>query len=493
MTVQTKEATLISRENGLVLDELIVPAEATVRDVLNRINENGRGIVFAVDGGGRFVGLVTDGDIRRALLKGARMESPAGEWLNRNSVTAAQGTPLEMILRLLDERVRCIPILDADHRPVDFAALDQNYHLPVAEPSLTGRELEYVTDCIATNWISSRGKYVDRFESEFAALCDARFAISTSNGTTALHLALAALGVGPGDEVIVPDLTFIATANAVTFCGAKAVLVDIDPWTWTMSPAAVEAAVTPRTRGLIPVHLYGHPADMGALGAIAERHGLFLLEDCAEALGARYRGRIVGAIGTAGCFSFYGNKTLTTGEGGMVVTNDAEIAQRARLLRDHGMSPERRYVHPVVGFNYRLTNLQAAVGVAQLERIDEIFARKRRLDATYRRSLSRVPGLALPPRADWAEPVCWLFSLLLEQTFPLSRDTLLAALEQRQIGCRPLFHPLHMQPPYLDHRPFPVAEDVARRGLSLPSAVTLPDRSIEHVCAVIAELAGRGA
>jgi len=461
--------------------------------VLNRINENGRGIAFAVDSEGRFVGLATDGDIRRALLKGARMESGVGEWLNRDCVTALRGTAVERILALLDERVRCVPILDEDGRPVDFAALDQNYHLPVAEPSLTGRELEYVTDCIATNWISSRGKYVDRFESDFAKLCGARFAISTSNGTTALHLGLAALGIGPGDEVIVPDLTFIATANAVTYCGAKPVLVDVDPSTWTISAAAVEAAVTPRTRGVIPVHLYGHPADMSAINTIAGQHGLFVLEDCAESLGARYRGRTVGTIGTAGCFSFYGNKTLTTGEGGMVVTNDEELARRARLLRDHGMAPERRYVHPVVGFNYRLTNLQAAIGVAQLERIDEIFASKKRIDASYRRFLAGLPGIELPPQADWAQPVCWLFSMLVKDGSGPSRDKMLGALEERQIGCRPLFHPLHLQPPYRESRSFPVSEDLARRGLSLPSAVTLPDRSIEHVCAVITELVGRGA
>jgi len=472
---------------------LIVPAGATIRDVLDRIDGNGRGIVFAVDARRRLVGLATDGDMRRALLKGARMGSNAADWVNRECVTARRGMTADQIVGLMDERVRCIPILDEEGCPVDFAVLDQNYRLPVAEPSLTGRELEYVTDCIATNWISSKGKYVDRFESEFAKLCGTRFAVSTSNGTTALHLALVGLGVGPGDEVIVPDLTFIATANAVTYCGAKPVLVDVDPSTWTISSEAVAAAVTGRTRGVIPVHLYGHPAEMDALSVIAERRGLFLLEDCAESLGARYRGRIVGGIGTAGCFSFYGNKTLTTGEGGMVVTNDEALARRFRMLRDHGMSPDRRYVHPLVGFNYRLTNLQAAVGVAQLERIVEIFAHKRRLDATYRKALARIEGITLPPQAAWAEPVCWLFSALVQDAFGRSRDQLLEALEARQIGCRPLFHPLHRQPPYLQSGSFPASDELAARGLSLPSAVTLADRAIENVCAVIAEMAARGA
>lgn len=473
------------------LAELIVPEHASIRDVLDRINQNGRGLAFVVGRDGRFQGLATDGDVRRALLGGARMDDGVGRCLNRACVTVPQGTPVDQILRLMDARVHCVPVLDGDGRVVDFAAFEQVYRLPVAEPSLLGRELEYVTDCIATNWISSKGKYVDRFEADFARLAGTRFALSTSNGTTALHLALASLGVGPGDEVIVPDLTFIATANAVTYCGAKAVLVDVDPETWTIDPAALRAAVTPRTRGVVPVHLYGHPADMDAVAEVAKAAGLFVLEDCAEALGARYRGRPVGALGTAGCFSFYGNKTLTTGEGGMFVTNDEALHRKARMLRDHGMALERRYFHPLVGFNYRLTNLQAAVGVAQLERIEEIFARKERIDALYREHLDGIAGLRMPPRAAWAEPVCWLFSVLVDEPFGLARDAVIERLEARQIGCRPLFHPLHEQPPYREAGRFPESERLARRGLSLPSAVTLPDRAVEFVCKVIRELSGK--
>lgn len=490
MTADPTKALASLLHGGEGLGELLAGPGSTVRDVLGHINESGRGVVFAVDADGRFAGLMTDGDVRRALLQGARMDDGIERWLNRDCVTASLGTPTEQILRLMDERVRCVPILDAERRPVDFAALEHVYRVPIAEPSLLGRELEYVTDCIATNWISSRGKYVDRFEAEFARLCGTRFAISTSSGTTALHLALVALGVGAGDEVIVPDLTFIATANAVSYCGARPVLVDVDADSWTLSPAAVEAAITPRTRGIIPVHLYGHPAEMDALAAIASRHALFVLEDCAESLGARYRGRTVGSLGTLACFSFYGNKTLTTGEGGMLVTDDETLHRRARMLRDHGMSAERRYFHPEIGFNYRLTNLQAAIGVAQLERIDEIFARKAEIDAAYRRELGIVRGIRLPPCADWAEPVCWLFSVLVEEGFALSRDRLMEELEARQLGCRPLFHPLHEQPPYRQEGEFPVSRALAQRGLSLPSAVTLPRRAVQHVCRVIAELGG---
>lgn len=457
-----------------------------MREVLERIDGGGHGLAFVVDGEGRLEGLFTDGDARRALLRGARLEDSVGAWLNRSCVTARRGATREELLKLMNYRVRYVPILDAEGRPVEYAAFEQLCRIPVAEPDLAGREMEYVAECIASNWISSQGKYVERFERDFAAFCGVPYALATSSGTTALHLALATLRVGPGDEVIVPDLTFIAPANAVTYCGARVVLVDVDPVTWTIAPAAVEAALTPRTKGIIAVHLYGHPAEMDALRATTDRRGLFLLEDCAEALGARYRSRIVGSLGEMACFSFYGNKTLTTGEGGMLVTRDEALYQRARVLRDHGMAPERRYYHPEVGFNYRLTNLQAAVGVAQLERAQAIFGRKADIDRRYRERLAGVPGLTLPPRAPWAEPVCWLFTILVEQGPQRgTRDGLLQRLQSKQIGCREVFHPLHAQPPYLRPELFPVSERLSRAGLSLPSAITLEDSVVDYVCDAI--------
>jgi perosamine synthetase len=468
------------------LETLLIDDGASIRDVLRTIDANGRGLALVVDADRSLRGIITDGDARRGLLRGLSLEEGAGACLNREFVAAPEGASREELLKLMDYRIRCVPILDSRRRPVDFVALEQIYQVPVAEPQLAGRELEYVTECITTNWISSQGKYVDRFEREFAVFVGTRYALATSSGTTALHLALAALGLGPGDEVIVPDLTFIATANAVAYCGATAVLADVDPVTWTLSPSAVESVVTERTKGILPVHLYGHPADMAPLRGIAERHGLFLLEDCAEALGARYRGEMVGQIGEAGCFSFYGNKTLTTGEGGMVVTNDEVLYRRAKVLRDHGMSPDRRYWHPLVGFNYRLTNLQAAVGVAQLERIDTILALKANIDRQYRTHLSGIPGLVMPAAESWADPVCWLFSMRVDsRAGGLTRDELLGLMQRQQIGCRPVFYPLHEQPPYFQAQSFPASEEIARSGISLPSAVTLTDRAVEYVSRTI--------
>jgi perosamine synthetase len=362
--------------------------------------------------------------------------------------------------------------------------------IPVYEPDLSGNELRYVTDCVQTSWISSIGEYVGRFEQGFARFCGASHGIATSNGTTALHLALVALGIGAGDEVIVPALTFIATANAVTYTGARPVLVDSEAQTWNLDPARLAESVTPRTKAIIPVHLYGHPVDMDPLLEIARRYGLYVIEDAAEAHGAEYRGRRVGPLGDIGCFSFYGNKIITTGEGGMLVTNDAQLAERAMMLRDHAMSPQRRYWHFEVGYNYRLTNLQAAIGVAQMERINELIAIKRHNAHYYNTLLREVRGITLPPEAPWAKNVYWMYSILVEDSFGVGRDELAAHLKERGIDSRPFFHPLHTMPPYQQDISLPVAESLARKGLNLPSSALLQEKDIERIVGTIKELAG---
>jgi perosamine synthetase len=313
-----------------------------------------------------------------------------------------------------------------------------------------------------------------------------RYAIATSSGTTALHLALLALDIGPGDEVIVPTFSFIATANAVTYTGAKAVFVDSDLETWNINPNLIEEHITDRTKAIVPVHLYGHPADMDSILDIAQRHNLAVIEDAAEAHGARYKGRSVGGIGDLGAFSFYGNKIITTGEGGMVVTNRSDLADKMRILRDHGMSKDRKYWHPVLGYNYRMTNLQAALGVAQMEKIEGILAAKAKIAAAYTQGLSDIPGVQLPPNAEWAESVCWLFSILIDsQTFGISRDMLMKALKEGNIDTRPLFPPMHLQPIYNTGKYLPTAESLSDRGLSLPSSVNLLTEDIERTIETI--------
>ena len=361
--------------------------------------------------------------------------------------------------------------------------------IPVAAPVLGDAELANVVEAVRSGWISSLGAFIARFETEFAAFCDARHAVAVANGTAAMHLALAAAGVGPGDEVLVPTLTFVATANAVRYTGATPVFVDAEPATWQMDPQELEARVTPRARAIVPVHLYGHPCDMDAIRAVAKRHGLIVVEDAAEAHGARCRGRRVGALGEVGCFSFYGNKIITTGEGGMCVTNDPALLDRLRLLRDHGMDPKRSYWHELVGFNYRMTNLQAAIGVAQMTRIDGFIAKKRELAGWYAESLAPLADagrLTLHPEAAWAESVFWMYSVLLADV-RASVDEVRARLLDRGVDSRPFFHPAHTLPPYASGERRPVAEALAARGINLPSGVGLTRDDVARVAAALAE------
>lgn len=361
--------------------------------------------------------------------------------------------------------------------------------IPVAEPVLGEEELANVVEAVRSGWISSLGSFIGQFEREFSAFCGARHGIAVANGTAAMHLALLGAGVGPGDEVLVPSLTFVATANAVRYCGAVPIFVDSERATWQMDPAALEARLTERTRAILPVHLYGHPCDMDPILELARRRGLVVVEDAAEAHGAEYRGRRVGALGAAGCFSFYGNKIITTGEGGMCVTNDAALAERLRLLRDHGMDPKRHYWHEIVGYNYRMTNLQAAVGVAQMKKIARFIDKKRQIAGWYAESLAplaRRGRIRLHPEAPWARSVYWMYSVLLEDS-RLSLDEVRSRLSDRGVDSRPFFHPVHTLPPYTRGERLPVAEDLAARGLNLPSGVGLERTQVERVAQALAQ------
>ncbi len=358
--------------------------------------------------------------------------------------------------------------------------------IPVAEPKLGGNELKYVTDCISSGWISSIGKYIKKFEEEFSNFSDTKYGIATSSGTTALHLALATFGIGKSDEVIIPTLSFIATANCVTYTGAKPIFVDSEPRTWNMDPDKIKEKITDKTKAIVPVHLYGHPVDMDPIMDLAKEHSLVVIEDAAEAHGAEYRKRKVGGIGHVGCFSFYGNKIITTGEGGMITTNDEEFMNKAMMLRDHAMSKEKRYWHPFMGYNYRMTNMQAAVGLAQVEKIEEYIEIKRKNAKKYNEKLGGISSITLPPEMEWAKNVYWLYSILVDN---IPREDFTTRLRENEIDTRPFFYPMHTQPPYADYSDgnLEVAEDIAKRGVSLPSATTLKDDEIDYICKIIAE------
>lgn len=358
--------------------------------------------------------------------------------------------------------------------------------VPLSFPSIGAKETEYVMDCMQSTWISSAGKYLDRFEAEFAKLTGTKHAIACSNGTVAIHLALLALGVKPGDEVLVPTLTFIACANSVAYCGAKPVLVDIDPDIWAIDARKIEELITPRTRGVIAVHLRGHPADMNALRAIAKRHNLFIVEDAAQAHTAQVDGRPAGSLGDIATFSFFGNKMVTTGEGGMITTNNDQYADTMRLLKNQGMTKERRYWHPVVGYNYRLTNLQAAIGLAQVEKIQDLHARHQQVAAWYQEELKGVPGLKWQQTKPWARHAWWQFVVVMDEAFAPDRDAVLAKLQSAGIDARRLYYPTHLMPPYeadARGRSFPVADHHAARGICLPTWAGLPHDDVQYVCA----------
>jgi len=366
--------------------------------------------------------------------------------------------------------------------------------IPQNLPALDGNERRYVLDCLDTNWISSMGKYIPAFEEAFASYCGASYGVACSSGTAALHLVLVALGIGFGDEVIVPDFTLVADANMVILAGARPVFVDVDSETFCLDPGLVEEKITPKTKAILAVHMYGHPCDMDALKRLAAEHELKLIIDAAQAHGSEYRGSRANCLGDVACFSFYATKTLTTGEGGMVVTDDPDLAERCRLLRNQGFEGGgRRYWHRVVAFNYRMTNLQAAIGLAQTERAGEKFAAKRRNAEIYRELLAEVPGIRLPREREWARSTFWNYTVLVEPEFGLSRDQVMEEMSRRGVETRTAFCSLHRQPAYQGEDPrlpdtrgeYPVSDLVSERGLCLPSGVGLSRRDLETVVEVL--------
>ncbi len=361
-----------------------------------------------------------------------------------------------------------------------------DHFIPISKPAIGPKERQLVLDALDSGWVSSIGKYIDQFEAGFARYCGTKYALAVSNGTTGLHLALEALGLKAGDEVIVPDLTFVATANAVAYTGATPVLADIEPDTLCLDPSSVKALISARTKAMIPVHLYGHPADMDALREIADAHGLAIVEDAAEAHGAEYRGRRAGSLGNCAVFSFYGNKIITTGEGGMLTTSDEQLYQRAKRLRDHAMSAERRYFHEERGFNYRITNLQAALGVAQLERIDEFLERRAEIMSWYASEIACDKAVRLNEVKNWAKSAFWMVCLEVDWFDEARRDSFMRKLKAQGIDSRPYFCTMSSLPMYRQN-PLPVAARKARVGLNLPSYYELTRSDVLRIGAAVNE------
>ncbi|MFH1789413.1 MAG: DegT/DnrJ/EryC1/StrS family aminotransferase [Candidatus Altiarchaeota archaeon] len=367
--------------------------------------------------------------------------------------------------------------------------------IPVNEPLFCGNEKKYLIECIDTGWISSEGPFVKKFEDEFAHYVGCEHGVAVCNGTAALEVSLAAAGVTRDDEVIMPSFTIISCALAALRVGATPVLVDVESETYNMDVSQVEGKITEKTKAVMPVHMYGHPVNMDPLLKVARNHGLKVVEDAAEVHGAEYKGKRCGGIGDVGSFSFYANKIVTTGEGGMVVTNDCEAAERARSYRNLAHNPEKRFLHKELGYNFRMTNLQAAVGLAQLECIDKFIEMKRKNAAEYTKRLSRIDGLKLPVEKKWAKNVYWMYTVELDEKLGVTAEEMMNLLKEKGVGTRSFFIGLHQQPclrdlGLFDGESYPVTEHISRYGFYLPSGLALTDKQVNTVCESVEEVIG---
>ena len=358
--------------------------------------------------------------------------------------------------------------------------------IPVYQPSLTGNEKKYVIDCLDSTWISSRGSYISKFEQAFAQYIGVKHAVCVSNGTVALHLALLGLGIGKGDEVIVPTLTYIASVNAITYTGATPVFVDSEREYWQIDPNEIEKLITPKTKAIMPVHLYGAACDMSSIMKIARKHDLYVIEDCAEAIGTKFGDQYVGSFGDIAAFSFFGNKTITTGEGGMIITNNETLYDRCIHIKGQGLAKHRQYWHDIIGYNYRMTNICAAIGLAQFEQIETFITKKRQIAEWYKKFLKNNVHIQFQKESKGTFHTYWMCSILVEDSN--DRELLRDYLDKAGIETRPLFFPVHTMPMYgINYRCFYNAEWLGWRGINLPSFPGLIEEQVQYICDKINE------
>lgn len=468
-------------------EKLICDENSTIKDVLICINNNAKGVAFIVDEDDKLVGIATDGDIRRALLDGAGLKETIKFYMNGHFIYASNPVEAQRIFQQYEWKIKIIPLVDEQMHVMDYAECNNKQHIALAQPQLNGNEYNYLMDAFLSTWISSTGKYVTQFEESFSKYCGVSYGIAVSNGTVALHLALTALGIGKGDEVIVPDITFAATINAVIYTGATPVIVDIEEDSWCIDPNEIEKAITLNTKAIIPVHIYGQPCDMERICDIAQRYNLYIVEDCAEAHGAECNNKKVGSFGIISCFSFFGNKVITTGEGGMCVTNSVELNDKMRILRDHGMSKERKYYHEVIGFNYRMTNLQAAIGLAQTERIDEILEWREKIEKEYQDVFSKIKGISMQKKnITGRKKIAWLVSALIDSD---KRDAVLEELKKNNIDARAFFIPLSEMKIYIKYaRECIISKKISKMGINLPTTYETNQTVIKKIATIIGSM-----
>ena len=468
-----------------MLNELITSNQSTINEVIKKIEINKKGIIFVVDSKNRINGSIADGDVRRAIIKKINFENKATKILNRNFVkiynTQNREDGIDLLNKNASKNINIIPIIKKTGQIVDFISNDRLYNLPVFSTNLNGNELKYLTDCVKTNWISSNGPYVRKFEKLFSQKHKVKDAVSVSSGTTALHLALLSLGIKKEDEVIVPDLTFAATINAVLYIGAKPVIAKVNKKTWTIEHKNLKKLCNKRTKAIIAVHLFGNPCNLNYLVKFCKKNNLYLNEDCAESIGSYYNKKLVGKFGDAATFSFYGNKTITTGEGGMILFKKNTLNEKARILRDHGMSKQRRYYHDIVGYNYRLTNMQAAIGCAQFERFDEIINEKIKIAKEYKKYLKQIKYVTFQEDELLSKNTFWAVALQIKTKKDIS--SVINKLERSGIEVRNFFYPLSSQKIYKRYKVQDNLNELRlfEKGLILPSFNGISKKQIKYV------------
>lgn len=463
------------------VESVLVPPDASLRKVLSVIDQSGLGVALVVNQERQLLGLVTDGDLRRALLRGHGLEASVQEVMNREPVTAAEGTAKEGIFAMMNYVIRHIPVVDERRRVRDLVCFgDLSKKIPWALPFIGEEEENEVADTVRSTWVTM-GPKVERLEREVAAYIGVKHAVAVSSGTAALDVALKALGIGPGDEVIVPALTYIATANAVMYQHATPVLADIDPRTFNIDPNDVMKRITPKTKCIVPIDYGGQAADYEALIDIAEKYGLLIVEDGAESLGGQHKGRKLCSFGAVSTVSFHAAKVITSVEGGMVLTDDPHLAERARIIRNQGEDPVNKYCHTLLGHNYRMTDLHAAIGIAQFRRLDDVLRKRAEIADYYTEQLRELEGIITLPYVDAANRHAWFFYPVLVK----NREVIVQYLAEKGIDTRiawPL--PIHKQPIYrnlLGQVHCPVAERIADSILNLPLYYEMTEEELRYV------------
>ena len=473
------------------LEKLFFELPITYKEALRNIQSNGLGIIFFIDGNRRLIGSFSDGDSRRAILNEINLPSAIekdSSFYNKNPNYLPYNCQINEIWSLFSKNIKCIPLLDEENKVVDFSTPTKVRKFSILEPDISDLEINNLMECAKTGWISSQGKFIKEFELNFSDFLGGGHAVAVANGTAALQLGMLALDIGLNDEVIVPNFTFGASINAIIHVGATPVLVDVDPLTWTLSLQEIEKAINENTKAIMPVHIYGQAAHIDEIDKIAKKYNLYVIEDCAEALGGTYKSRLIGRDGDANCFSFFANKLITTGEGGMVVFKDAKVAEKALIIRDHGMNPHKKYWHEFAGLNVRMTNMQAAIGVAQLQRIGIFLSGRKNVFKRYDKNFVENNCIALLPNNDWSENSYWLYTIIVKNFTAEKRDKLLKALHDRGIDARPGFYPLHEMPPYKkysNNSKYPISSYLSYSALNLPSSPTLTFDEVDHIAQTV--------